>query len=83
MRVIRVIAVGTVLALALPGASALAACRDDLKPLKEDYAKLHDVRKKDLVRKQISKADTALKSHNETQCNRAVIDAKKIMAQRP
>ena len=83
LRPIRGLALGLSLALALPAASALAACRDDLKPLKDDYAKLHDTRKKDLVRKQISKADTALKQHNETVCNRAVTDAKKILTQRP
>ena len=83
MRAVQAFAVGMILALALPGVAALAACRDDLKPVKEDFAKLHDVRKKDLVRKQISKADTALKQHNETVCRRAVADAKKILAQRP
>jgi hypothetical protein len=83
MRLARGILVGLALALALPGAAALGACRDDLKPVKEEFNRLNDVRKKDLVRKQISKADTALKQRNETVCNRAVADAKKIMKQRP
>jgi len=83
VRLGRAAILGLAIALALPGARAEAACRDDLKPVKEEFNRLNDVRKKDLVRKQISKADTALKQRNETVCNRAVADAKKIMKQRP
>ena len=70
-------------ALAMPGATAWAACVDELKPVKEEYNRVRDYRKKNLLKTQISAADGALKRKNETGCKRAVAEAQKILKQRP
>lgn len=69
--------------LAMPGAGALAACVDELKPVKEEFNRVRDYRKRNLLKTQISAADGALKRKNETGCKRAVDQAKKILKQRP
>lgn len=83
MRLLRIILAGLILSLGVPGAPALAACTDDLKQVKEDYNRLRDTRKRDLMKRQISKADQALKQKNESTCKRAVAEANKILRQRP
>ena len=62
---------------------ASAACREDLEQVKEQLANLRDVRKKDLVKREISAADTALKNHNEQSCALHVDNANKLLRARP
>jgi hypothetical protein len=64
-------------------APAWAACVDDLKPIKEEFNRTRDYRKRNLLKTQISAADGALKRKNESACKRAVTEAQKIMKQRP
>ncbi len=70
-------------AAATPGATALANCASELKPVKEEFNRVRDYRKRTLLKTQISAADGALKRKNETGCKRAVAEAQKILKQRP
>lgn len=70
-------------ATAWPDTPALAACADDLKPVKEEFNRVRDYRKRTLLKTQISAADGAIKRKNETGCKRALAEAKKILKQRP
>ena len=86
MRSARATLFGLAVGLAVTGwpvAPALAGCADDLKPVKEEFNKLRDYRKRNLLKTQISAADGALKRKNETGCKRAVAEAQKILKQRP
>jgi hypothetical protein len=71
------------LALVLPAGSAFAACTDDLKIVKEQFKNVRDTRKRDLLKREISAADSALKHKSETNCKRAVMNAQRIMKQKP
>ncbi|MGQ0675598.1 MAG: hypothetical protein ACT4N4_05860 [Rhodospirillales bacterium] len=82
MRLACGVLVGLAAVLAAPG-PALAACRDDLVLVKVEANRVHDTRKKNLLRQHLSAADTALKRRNESGCNRAVAEVKKILKQRP
>ena len=79
----RPFAVALCLAIALPAASASAACTNELEKVKEEAKKVRDARKRDLLRKEISAADTALKHKSETNCKRSVANAQRILKEKP
>lgn len=83
MRPARPLILAACAALALPSAPALAACVDDVKLIKEEFRNVRDVRKRDLLKREISAADTALKRKSEQACKRAVANAQRIMRSRP
>ena len=83
MQSFRALFLGLAVALALPAGEAAAACTDDLKTVKEEFKKVRDARKKEMLRREISAADTALKRKNESGCKRSVANAQRIMKARP
>ncbi len=83
MRPVRPLVLAACAVLALPSAPALAACVDDVKVIKEQFRNVRDVRKRDLMKREISAADTALKRNSESACKRAVANAQRIMKSRP
>ena len=82
MHLVRPLILALGIVLVLPSGTAHAACEDDLKQIKEQFKTVRDVRKRDLLKREISAADTAIKRKSESSCKRAIANAQRIMRSR-